>query len=290
MQRMNEIFDSVCGAQEEAEDYRDETGLLRCGKCGGFKERMVEVPTSLRPNGRIKVKNPCPCQEERERLEEEDRRRRKFLDRMEELRRDGISDPLYLGYTFEQDDGKNPQFTKVCRRYVERWEEMRRENTGILFYGNVGTGKTFLAACIANALMGRLISAGITNLPRILNLMQSSRFEDRQRVIDNLQKYSLLVIDDLGVERDTSYSIETVFHIMDARARAGKPLIVTTNLSMNDLEHPRDLSYQRIFDRVLGLCPIRLNFTGTSRRTEEAMQKRRRAKEILGEKECGNTN
>lgn len=284
MQKIEQVLKGIYQPPMNTGDYRDETGLLKCGKCGGYKERLVDVPLSLRPGGKLRVPNLCPCEMEKSILEEEDRKRRKFNDRMEALRKDGISDPEYLKYTFEQDDGKNPQFTKVCKRYVEHWEEMKKENTGILLYGNVGTGKTFLASCIANALMEKLVSAGITNLPRVLNLMQSSKFEDRQRIIDNLQKYSLLVIDDLGVERDTSYSTETVFNVIDTRARSGKPLIITTNLSLEDLERPKDLTYKRIYDRVLGLCPIRLNFEGNSRREEEAMNRRKKAREILGGK------
>jgi len=87
--------------------------------------------------------------------EKADRERREFEQRMDRLRRDGITDPAYLQYTFAQDDQRNPKVSDVCRRYVENWEEMKAQNIGILFYGDVGTGKSFLACAIANALLER---------------------------------------------------------------------------------------------------------------------------------------
>ena len=185
---------------------------------------------------------------------------------MERLRRDGITDPAYLQYTFAQDDKRNPKVSDVCRRYVENWAEMKAQNIGILFYGDVGTGKSFLACAIANALLERLVSVSVTNFPRILNSLQGSFDDERQKRIDRLQHYSLLVIDDLGVERDTSYSVEQVYNVVDTRARSGKPVIITTNLSLKDLENPPSLAYKRIYDRVLEMCPIRLKLVGASRR------------------------
>ena len=201
---------------------------------------------------------------------------------MEALRRDGITDPAYLRYTFAQDDRRNPDVTDVCLRYVQNWKEMKAENIGILFYGDVGTGKSFLACAIANALLGRLVSVSVTNFPRLLNAIQGTFDEERQRRIDSLQRYSLLVIDDLGVERDTAFSVEQVYNVIDTRARSGKPVIITTNLSMKDLQNPPSLAYKRIYDRVLEMCPIRLKMVGESRRAGNANERRDLARRLLG--------
>ncbi|MFR6094661.1 MAG: ATP-binding protein [Dysosmobacter welbionis] len=118
-------------------------------------------------------------------------------------------------------------------------------------------------------------------LPRILNKLQGFG-EDKQEFLDKLSRYDLLVIDDLGVERDTSYSVEQVFNVIDARNRTGKPLIVTTNLSLADLQNPSSLGYARIYDRILEMCPIRLKLAGDSRRTQNAQERRDKAKRLLG--------
>lgn len=59
-------------------------------------------------------------------------------------------------------------------------------------------------------------------------------------------------------------------------------MIITTNLSMKDLENPPSLSYKRIYDRVLEMCPIRLKMVGESRRASNASDRRDAARRILG--------
>lgn len=288
---MNTFGDVLAGMVQrslqnrEPEDYVDEDGFLCCGKCNDRKQMDITLPTGLSPgeDGKtIRVGRLCKCGQEKAERERQERERQEFETRMERLRRDGITDPAYLKHTFAQDDRRNPKISDVCRKYVDNWAEMKAQNIGILFYGDVGTGKSFLACAIANALLERLVSVSVTNFPRILNSLQGSFDDERQKRIDRLQHYSLLVIDDLGVERDTSYSVEQVYNVVDTRARSGKPVIITTNLSMKDLENPPSLAYKRIYDRVLEMCPIRLKMVGESRRASNASDRRDAARRILG--------
>lgn len=266
----------------ETGDYIDEEGFLCCGKCHTRKQIDVPFPSTAGGTKITRVGVRCTCEQERAEAERAALERADFLARMERLRRDGITDPAYLRHTFDQDDRRNPAVSDVCQRYVENWREMKADNIGILFYGDVGTGKSFLACAIANALLEKLVSVSVTNFPRILNTLQGSFDDERQRRIDRLQHYSLLVIDDLGVERDTAYSVEQVYNVIDTRARSGKPLIVTTNLSMKDLQNPPSLAYKRIYDRVLEMCPIRLKLAGASRRVENANDRKDKARRLLG--------
>lgn len=268
---------------EEPGDYYGEDGFLYCGKCHTRKQHEITLPADGDGTERkVRVGIACKCQAAVLEAEERERERKDFEQRMEALRRDGITDPTYLRYTFAQDDRRNPDVTDVCLRYVQNWKEMKAENIGILFYGDVGTGKSFLACAIANALLGRLVSVSVTNFPRLLNAIQGTFDEERQRRIDSLQRYSLLVIDDLGVERDTAFSVEQVYNVIDTRARSGKPVIITTNLSMKDLQNPPSLAYKRIYDRVLEMCPIRLKMVGESRRAGNANERRDLARRLLG--------
>lgn len=184
-----------------------------------------------------------------------------------------------MKYTFAADDRQDPVLSDVCRRYVDRWAEMEAQNIGILFHGTVGTGKSFYACAIANALVDQCIPAMVTSFPRLLNLLQSAR--DRQEIIDGLDRYPLLVLDDLGVERDSYYAAEQIYSVIDARTRAGKPLIVTTNLPYDELESPAAMPYKRIYDRILELCPVVLKMTGQSRRAQNAAAKKAAAKALL---------
>ena len=76
----------------------------------------------------------------------------------------------------------------------------RAENIGYLFWGGVGTGKSYLAACIANALMEKEIAVRMTNFATIFNDLSAS-FEGRNEYISRLCSYPLLILDDFGMER-----------------------------------------------------------------------------------------
>ena len=132
-------------------DY-DKDGFLVCGVCHQRKEKEFEVATWIKPDGIWRLTVPCDCEKERIAQNEERQKKMEFRHNFERLQRDGITDSEYLKYNFTKDDGRNPEVTKVCQRYVERFSEMKKENIGILFYGTVGTGKSFLACCIANKL------------------------------------------------------------------------------------------------------------------------------------------
>ena len=74
---------------------------------------------------------------------------------------------------------------------------MKDRSSGLLLWGDVGTGKTFFAGCIANALLDKGIPVLMTNFARILNTLAGMHSEDRNLFIDSMNRYSLLIIDDL---------------------------------------------------------------------------------------------
>ena len=158
-----------------------------------------------------------------------------------------------LDWTFENDNGRSPQMHHA-HRYVEQWQTMRAENLGLLLWGGIGTGKTFLAGCIANALMEQEVPVRMTNFARILNELNRS-FSGRNEVVDKLCRYPLLIIDDFGMERGTEYALEQIYSIVDSRYRSRKPLIVTTNLTLDEIQHPQDphfLHFQSVKKRSTG--------------------------------------
>ena len=131
---------------------------------------------------------------------------------------------------------------------------------GTASLGDVGTGKSFFAGCIANALLDKGIPVLMTNFSRILNTLTGMYSDDRSQFIDSFNKYSLLIIDDLGIERSSEFALEQVFNVIDSRYRSKKPLIVTTNLTLDELKYPKDLARARIYDRVLERCvPLKIN-------------------------------
>lgn len=184
-----------------------------------------------------------------------------------------------LDWNFENDDGRAPQM-HYAHRYVERWQTMRAENLGLLLWGGVGTGKSFLAGCIANALMEQEVPVRMTNFARITNELNSS-FSGRNAVVDRLCRYPLLIIDDFGMERGTEYALEQVYNVVDSRYRSRKPLIVTTNLPLNEIRHPQDTAHARIYDRILEMC-VPISCIGASLRKENAQKKLESMKSLIG--------
>lgn len=82
------------------------------------------------------------------------------------------------------------------------------------------------------------------------------------------------------MERGTEYGLEQLFNVIDSRYRTRKPLIVTTNLTLNELKNTTDLSYKRIYDRVLEMCmPVQIE--GVSIRDHERKDKMNSFKEIM---------
>lgn len=242
---------------KEGDYYED--GLLHCGVCGWKKQTRINFGGKSRI-----VRCTCYCQEKAYyAARDAERESQRRLDR-ERARSSGFPDRAMMEWTFDADDGANPEFTAICKRYVEGFDDVYREGKGLLFYGGVGTGKTFMASCIANALIDKGNTALVTNFGRIANELQAD-FNHRQAYLDKLNQYSLLVIDDLATERDTEYMGEIVMNVIDSRYRAKKPLIVTTNLTGEDFTNPSDVRRQRVFSRLFEMC-IPYEVKGTDRR------------------------
>jgi DNA replication protein DnaC len=257
-------------------DYISDDDLLMCGKCHTNKQSLQKFTF-----GSVDeiVKCPCACQCQRKRQEREESERRRIEFRR---RHTGLTDREYEKWTFCKDDRRTPKISDACLKYVNEWEKMRDNNVGLIFYGGVGTGKTFYACCVANALIDNCVSVLVTNFPRILNQIRSASWnDDKNELVDRIQRFQLVVIDDLGVERTTEYAMEQLFNVIDTRYRSGKPLIVTTNLAPSDIKNPENISYARVYDRIIQNClPVKM--AGDSRRAEIAAEKRRKYQNLLG--------
>ena len=153
---------------------------------------------------------------------------------------------------------------------------------GLLLWGGVGTGKSFFAGCIANALLAQGVPVLMTNFAKILGAVTGMYGMERQRFLSSLNTYSLLILDDLGAERNSEYALEQLFQVVDSRYQSRKPMIVTTNLTLEELKHPSDLAHERVYDRLLERCvPVKMN--GKNIRTVHARELLQTGKHVL----CG---
>lgn len=187
-------------------------------------------------------------------------------------------------YRFDRDHGLVPQIEQA-RKYAANFDRMRQENLGLMFWGVPGNGKTFAAACIANALLEqekpRAPTVRMTTFATIISKLPAMTAQDKEWYLDGFRNCDLLILDDFGMERQTDYAREQLFQLIDSRYLAGLPLIITTNLSFRELKAPADLTQQRIYDRILEMC-VPVCFDGESLRQERARENLRRYRTLVG--------
>ena len=253
-------------------EYIGEDGLLHCAKCHHKTETIIKHPFTGEDR---KVRCICKC-----RTEMDDFKDRQKQEELERRRRICFAESNMFNWTFANDDGKNEKLSNAMKNYVKNFAEFKKDGKGLLLYGTVGTGKTYYSACIANALIEEGYSVLMTNFARLTNSIQGT-FDGKNEFIDSLQRYTLLIIDDLGAERKSDYMQEQVFAICDARYRSGLPMIITTNLTAEELRKPQEVGYARIYDRIIERCfPIAV--MGESRRNKEGKDSFADIKEKLG--------
>lgn len=266
---------AAANIKAEQGDYIGDDGLLYCGKCNTKKQTRINVLG--------KEKTPyclCKCEADKRDREEEERRRIEFQRKIKEYRRVGFPESDMEHWTFANADDPNDKIIAAARKYVDNFSEFREKGKGLLLFGTVGTGKTYAAACIANALIDKGYPVMMTNFARIANTV-SGMWEGKQEYYDSLNRFPLLILDDLAAERKTEYMSEIVFNVIDSRYRAGLPLIVTTNLTSEELKHPSDISYQRTFSRLLEMClPVKVE--GKDKRLEKLKADIQPMKDLLG--------
>ena len=250
-------------------------GLLYCGKCHTPKQCRVEIFGQIRTPMCL-----CKCEKDKLDAEDLDRKIEEIQWHIKELKRIGFPDKELSKWTFEKDDHSNDYVMEIAKNYVNKFDEMKSRGKGLLLYGSVGAGKTFISSCIANELIERGIPCLVTNFSRLCNTI-TGMFEEKQQYIDGLKRFDLLIIDDLASERDTEYMGEIVQNIIDSRYRSGLPLIITTNLTAEELKHPAEIRKQRIYSRLFEMC-VPVEVKGYDRRKKKLVMEHEEMSKILG--------
>ena len=257
-----------------AVDYTNEDGLLVCGICGETKQTYLTLPNPTEDNmGRILTTKACGCDRKAEQEEAERKRKQEDSDKISKFRSLSMIDKKLEGVRFDQLKRTkfNEKNLRKCERYVERFPEMLEHNQGLLLWGDVGAGKTFAAAAIANALLDQVVPVVVVSFVEILNKIESKEMTLGE-IISVINSAKLVVFDDLGAERGSDYALEKVYGVVDARSRTELPMIVTTNLTMEMMKGEEDTRYKRIYDRIFETCHP-MQFTGQSWRRVKANER-----------------
>ena len=260
------------------DDYIGSDGLLYCGQCNTRKEREI-IWFDGKPK---KVPVMCKCRAEEEKMKKEQMQKEEEMRSIQRAKISSMMDDTFRTACFAnyQIRNGNERHLKVAKKYCIEFSKMYERNQGLLFWGTVGTGKSYTAACIANYLLEANTSVVMTSFVRILQEMQGLDREREETFTNKLNSVKLLIIDDLGAERSTDYALEKVYGIIDNRYRAKKPLILTTNLTLQQMQDATDIRYARIYDRIFEMC-YPMEFSGVSWRKREAAQRYEETRKIL---------
>lgn len=169
---------------------------------------------------------------------------------------------------------------QVCENYVQRFQATEQRN--LLFVGPPGTGKTYLMACVANALLEQGRTVLYVTAPLLFEIMSNYRtllasfhpdeirLEQATAMHDLVHHADLLLVDDLGTEHSAAGRYADLLNIIDYRAGAGLHTLISSNADPSAL---RDAYDERLTSRLLGSFAI-YRFFGHDVRLE--LNRRRR--------------
>ena len=275
---MTDFLEALASRDNTAKDDFIVDGIRHCAVCNEPKQAWIDWPNLDGAMEKHLVAVTCDCDRKREAEEEDRQAELRFQESLRHYQlaiNGNLKNPRGR---FENDDS-NGSIYATCRNYVSKWEEIRKVNDGILFYGAKGTGKSFYAGAIVNALIEKRIPAVMTTTAKLM--MSMSNWDNREDCLDAICHVPMLALDDLGAERDTSYSAEMMYNVVNERYEAQLPTIVTTNLDLREMRDETDIWRSRIYDRVIEMCPITIKMDGNSRRLGIAGEHKAQARELL---------
>lgn len=286
LEMINEALKYILSEQEKnaavtKEDYMGTDGLLYCAKCHTPKQQRLDEKVWLQlckvsPDFPRITYMACDCklQEEAKRKESE------HVIQMERVRERCFPEKQLRTWCFETDNGIGDRDAmQKARIYADRFAQALENNIGLTLWGEVGTGKSFLAACVANSVIEQGYSCLMTSFSRITDGAWS--VQDKETYFDSFSEYDLLVIDDLGVECKTGYVDEIVTKIIERRCNSGKPVIMTTNIAPATMMDSKDITEKRVYSRLFSMTKL-IQVRGDDLREMINAEKIKKSMEIFG--------
>lgn len=132
------------------------------------------------------------------------------------------------------------------KNYIHNFDKI---NTNLLFYGTSGTGKTFMSHCIAKELLDKGYFVLYRTAQDLVEDLKQDAFEDDSNLRNILLNCDLLIIDDLGTEQLTQFSISALFNLINWKILHKKKMLISTNLSIEELSGNYS---ERITSRLFG--------------------------------------
>lgn len=152
---------------------------------------------------------------------------------------------------------------KLAKAYADNFAS-RRGN--LLLIGTTGTGKTHISTAIAKAIISQGFDVLYDSVQNIVNDFERDKFRSGYNAEQTSDKYNecdLLIIDDLGAEFVTQFSVSALYNLINTRQNKGLSTIISTNLSASELAGKYE---GRIYSRIIGADYTVLRFEGDDRR------------------------
>lgn len=263
------IFDMINRSMENIKvnekDYEVD-GLLYCGDCNTPKQMRIHVLNSDRIVG-----ISCKCQQKKEQAKKEAEARYQRHKQIERNKRESGLTVGQMQNTFAAAvcNLNNQKQIKYCRNYATKFDDLFERGQGLLLYGPPGTGKSYLTDCIANHLLDSGKRVKVLSTISIVGRSAIYKGDEYDEYVDEIVEPDLLIVDDLGAERNTDFALERVHDMIDYRTGSGKPIIVTTNYSLKQMKEETDIRKVRTFDRIFSCC-FPIAFVGNSFRKQRA--------------------
>jgi DNA replication protein DnaC len=274
MMSQRDMLKAVDRPNHSETDYIKD-GLRHCAVCHEPKQFRGET---LNENAAgLILHRMCKCARDAQEQEEKEREQKQTRDLAERIHKEMLPSEKQRQCTFEA--AEPSKAIDIAKKYVNNWPKFKADGTGLVFYGGVGTGKTYVALCIANALMQNPCTVRFWSAAEIVSKL-SAKDTRQEEFFDKVQKAELVIIDDLGAEHSSDYAQSVICRVIDTRRESGKPFIVTTNYSPAELAAPKDPLKARTFDRVLGSC-LPVEVSGESRRINERKERLEAARNFL---------
>lgn len=252
--------------------------LKKCGNCGEPIQKDINICNKIR---RVPIVCSCKRNELEKKAREKENSERQ--DRLNQIFKNSLMDEKFHKATFETWDHSigSEKIYSICIKYAENFKKAKIENIGLLIYGEPGNGKSHAVSCIANYLLNKGVPTICVSIDGILKRIKETYSnygkEGEDTILKTFACADLLIIDDLGTEQTSDWSISKIYNIIDSRYRNELPTIITTNINILDL---KELYHQRTYDRLLEMCTPVLN-DGESIRREKGKEKTKLLKEIL---------
>lgn len=251
-------------------------GIPFCSICGESLVEAVEAFRDVDSNFYIPaqhLRRSCKCQREEEAIKNAEKgNAEKSMAIWEKERYCFRNAKRLVGLTMP--NNTPAPLVRAIEAYISEWKLLpgeyvpRKEfpDYGLCLWGNNGTGKTTLAAVIANAILSKGDTAkdvqcgfdvAFLRAGNMIAAMSNDR--DREENVEAIQFPHLLVIDDVGADSMTDTKRALLYEVLDTRELSGKPMIVTTNIPKSALDNPRDDLEQRIFSRLKSLLWLKVD-------------------------------